>query len=499
MSEPIIPIVPNGTAPGQVRTRALSRQGWKVQRGRRSLVWAGGAAAVAVTAVLLIAGRHLLLGGSPTPAEVPGFPRLHAELVPDRPDTIRVPPDAARSLGVQTVVAEEATAPHPLELPGSLALDPDRMVRVHARFPGEVVELGQATDGSGDFATVPRPVRFGDEVTKDQLLAVVWSKDLGEKKSELVDALSQLKTDQDTLDQYEKLDRQGAIPEGQLRQQRRAVESDLNAVNRAERTLRVWRLGDREIQELRDEAGRIRERGGRRDPEKEREWARVEVRSPLAGVVVEKNVSVGDIVDTAADLFKVANTDVLAVWAHAYEEDLPALRALPPDRLRWAVGLPGDPTAAPIPGSIERIGYVVDPSQHTALVLGRVQNPGGALRAGQFIAATVELPPPPAAVAVPTSALVEADGRTGVFVQPDPQRQEYTLRPVLVVQRRHAVVFVRWVRPEWLLLSLPRPGAPLDAAVGTLTELPAAEPRVRVVSAGALLMKAALEDLQSAR
>jgi cobalt-zinc-cadmium efflux system membrane fusion protein len=488
-----------GSAGAAARDGEARLPGSAWRRGRSWLAWVGGAAAALVTLILVVVW-HVLFGGSRMPvAEAQEFPRLKAELVKGRPDTIRVSHDVIRSLGVQTVVAEEATAPQPLELPGSLALDPDRLVRVHARFPGEVVELGEVTEGSGELATAPRPVRFGDEVKKDQLLAVVWSKDLGEKKSELVDALSQLKADQDTLDRYEQLYREGAIPEGQLRQQRRAVETDLIAVNRAERTLRVWRLDDRELQGLRDEAQRIRQRGGKRDPREERDWARVEVRAPFAGAVVEKNVSVGDIVDTTADLFKVANTEVLAVWAHAYEEDLPALRALPRDERRWTVGLPGDPTAAPIAGTIDRIGYVVDPSQHTALVLGRVANPGGALRAGQFITATVELPPPPAAVAVPTSALVQQGGRSSVFVQPDPHLEEYTLRPVLVVQRRHAVAFIRWVRPEWLLLSLPRPGAPLAAVAGTLAELPAAEPQVRVVTEGALLMKAALEDLQSGR
>ena len=471
---------------------------------RRWLAWAGAAAVViALLAVALVGGGRFLGPGATPPAEGVESPQAKlkesAHLVDGRRDILLVPGDVLRSLGVQMAPATRATEGQPLVLRGSLALDSDRLVRVHARFGGEVVEIGKTTAGAGEFATAPRALRPGDKVAKDELLAVVWSKDLGEKKSEYVDALSQLKLDQETLKRYEDLYREGAIPEGTLRQQRRAVETGLVAANRAEQTLRVWRLTDQEIQELKDEAERIRQRGGKRDPEKERNWARVEVRAPFGGVLVEKNVTLGDLVDTSTVLFQVANLDVLAVYAFAYEEDLPALRALPSDERRWTVRITSDPTQPPLPGTIDTISSVVDPTQHTALVSGRIDNPGDALRAGEFLTATVDLPPPAEVVQVPIGALVEDGDYHIVFVQPDPKKNEFTMRNVLVVQRRNDVAFVRWARPEWFLLCAAAPAAPLDLAAGMLYELPSVEPSVRVVSSGALLMKGALDDLQAGK
>jgi len=52
------------------------------------------------------------------------------------------------------------------------------------------------------------------------------------------------------------------------------------------------------------------------------------VKAPLDGVILEKNIAVGDIVDTSLDLFKVADLTSLGVMVHVYEEDLPTLRAL---------------------------------------------------------------------------------------------------------------------------------------------------------------------------
>src|SRR5207248_1786232 len=87
-----------------------------------------------------------------------------------------------------------------------------------------------------------RPVAVGDPVRKGQLLAVVWSKDLGEKKSELVDALAKLKFDRELYDRLKTLYDQGATAERALREAELAVHGDRNAVARAERTLRSWRL-----------------------------------------------------------------------------------------------------------------------------------------------------------------------------------------------------------------------------------------------------------------
>jgi cobalt-zinc-cadmium efflux system membrane fusion protein len=441
-----------------------------------------------VAATIPLVGR-LVAGGPPsgqgeTPSE--GAANLSAALVAGEPDTVRLPADVAKKVGMRAVPVEPAGEPRAVELSGSLAFDTDHLARVHTRFPGEVVEISPVlavAEGPGQAASVARPVRFGDHVEKGQLMAVVYCKDLGEKKSELVDALSALRTDKE---QYDKLNEyKGDIPEVSLRAARRTVEADLNAAARAERTLRVWRLSDDEIQAIKDEAARILERQGKRDTAKEKVWARVEVRAPFDGVVVEKNVAVGDIVDTTNDLFKVANLDRLTVWAHAYEEDLPALQAVKKQhqgRIPWTVRLGSDPEASPLRGTIQEIGFVVDPTQHTVLVMGQVDNPRGELRAGQFVTATVQVPPAPDAVTIPMAALVE-DGRESiVFVQPDPQEFRYELRRVAVTRRGQGKAEVRSKL------------TPREVGRG----LNPLRPRERVLVTGAVELKAALEDLASA-
>lgn len=401
-------------------------------------------------------------------------PRVQAALEPGAHDVIRLPGEVAFALKMRTTASKPSADPLSLPLMGSLALDPNRLARVHPRFGGEVVEIGAALGGP-DHPERSRPIRFGDEVKEGQLLAVLWSTELGEKKSEYVDALSRLRMERETLTRLEKLFKDEAIPERNLREARRNVEAAEIAVVRVERTLQSWRLTDEEIAGVRTEAEQMRARPGARDKARERTWARLEVRAPFAGTVVEKNVALGDIVETTTDLFKVADLRRLSVWAHVYEEDLPPLLKLPMP-IRWTIRLKSEPAAEPLSGTVEEIGDIIDPSQHTALVMGYVDNPNDRLRAGQFILATVALPPDPGEVEVPTSALVEDGDECVVFVQPDPAQPVYSLRHVTIVRHTSTRAFVRG-----------------SGAKGPT--LKAGDP---VVSSGALELRAALRDLQAA-
>jgi cobalt-zinc-cadmium efflux system membrane fusion protein len=363
-------------------------------------------------------------------------------------DGVLVPEAIARNMGLKTAEVSAAVRPIPLPpLQGVLALDTDRLSRVHTRFAGEVAALGTREEAAEPSlstepaaAPAPRPVRVGDPVRKGDLLAVVWSKDLGEKKSELVDAASKLRADELTLRRLQGGDKEGFVAERSVRDAERAVESDRVAVERAERTLRSWRLTDAEIAAVRAEADRLRDAGGKKaaDPA---DWARVEVRAPLDGVILEKNVTAGDIVDTSADLFKVGDLSHLMVWAHVYEEDLPLLQGLPKP-VRWTVRMPSRP-GVEFAGRLESVGAVIDPNQHTALVTGRVENPAGELKVGQFVTATVALPPPAGEVELPADAVVEDGRESVVFVARPGEAGRFDRTPVRVARRFRDSVCVR--------------------------------------------------------
>jgi membrane fusion protein, heavy metal efflux system len=398
-------------------------------------------------------------------------------------DGLELPAETVKILGVKVASVEKSTQPRKLELAGTLGLDTNLLARVHTRFAGEIMQITDVPDESSTGETKFRPLDFGDKVEKNQLMAVVWSKDLGEKKSELVGAISQQRLHEETLRRLEKY--RDSVTERSIREAQIAVEQDIVAVERARRTLRSWMLSEDEIKAIAAEAEKIWEKHGKRLPQDDKDWARVEVRAPFAGVVLERNIAPRDIVDTTADLFKVADLSQLRVWANVYEEDLPAVQTLSLP-FAWQVRLKADPRNRALPGRADKIGEIVDPSDHTARIMGRVQNRDGHLKAGQFITATIDLPPDAGEVQVPAGALVEDGSESVVFVQPEAGKDVFVQRHVQVARRTRDVVFVR---------SVLKPGKK-KTANQDVQPLHADE---RVVISGAVELKAKLDELRAAK
>ena len=359
------------------------------------------------------------------------------QLVADEPATVRLKDQTvAEALGIKVTEVRSAPQPEPLRLPGSLLLDPNRLVHVHSRFTGETVSIGEIEDGG-----VKRTLQYGDPVKKGQVIAVIWSKEVGEKKSELVDALSQLEMSRSLLKRLESVQK-GVVTERVILEARRDVEAGMIAVARAERTLRSWRMTDDEIETVRREYKNLMKEKDASDLAIDEKWAETEIRAAIDGVIVEKNFNVGDVVDPQDDLFKIADLSRLQVLANVYEEDLWAIRDLKQADRHWSIDLKSDPSDNQIQGTFELIGSMIDPAQRTGSVMGWLDNKDSRLLVGQFITATVQLPASSAVVAIPESALIEEGDSSTVFVATDGQRQQFRRRKVLVVRRTAGTVYI---------------------------------------------------------
>ena len=405
--------------------------------------------------------------------------------------TMQLPDDVVQTLEMKLATVKQAPPPEPLRLDGSLFLNANRLVHVNSRFPGEVVELGQLAEIAADDRTgmakenkISRTVTFGDYVREGQLLAVIWSKDLGEKKSELVAALTQLKADEAKLERLEKLLTSGGIPGATVVQVRRDVDSDLIAIDRIERTLRSWKLNSEQIKAIHEEAENLRLRKGEWEKKLDDTWARVEVHAPMEGTVVEKNLAVGDIVGSDLDLFKIADLRRLDVLAQVYEEDIPLLESLAPEQRNWSIRVNSVPNAPPLEGHFDRIGNIIDPAQHTAFVMGWVDNSGGKLRAGQFISVSIQLPADPQEVAIPVSALVDQETESRVFVEVKSEGNDRQFRCRRVAPTRR--------RDDWVYVSSQPPPATSGTPIETLLV------GERVVTHGGVELAAELDSLQTA-
>lgn len=380
----------------------------------------------------------------------PSAPAETVDAVYSSPETLVIPQGVVKSMRLSAAIAEESHQPQMLRLTGRLMYDPNQLVHVNARFGGEVIRIGETKEG--------RPLRVGDHVEKGQLLAIVWSKEIGEKKSDLVDALSQLALHEVIYKSLKALEKTGAVPKRSIDEMERLYESDLIQVERYRRTLRSWKVDESELAEVEQEAQKFHERVLQPDqdhqlqpPSKiDQSWAEIDIKSPLSGVILEKNLTIGDIVDTNDDLFKVADLSKLVVMANIFEDDIPTLISIPPDQRTWQIRLMSTPKSPTVTGKIELIGNVIDTNQHTAVVQGWIENHHEELRVGQFVEAIVSLPPRPDEIEIPLSGLIDDGPKKFVMIALDDKMTRIQRREVFVERRSPDAAFVRGDGPKAL-------------------------------------------------
>jgi cobalt-zinc-cadmium efflux system membrane fusion protein len=157
-----------------------------------------------------------------------------------------------------------------------------------------------------------------------------------------------------------------------------------------------------------------------------------EVRSPLAGVVLERLTNVGDVAGTEP-LYRVG--DVSRLQAE--------LKAFPSQRAALAVGARAriDLGEVSTAGKVVAIAPEIDGHTQALNVRLELEPPSGvALVPGQFVTGTVERGRTDAAVAVPFDAVQRLDGRDVVFV---PEADGFRARPVTVGRRGATHVEIR--------------------------------------------------------
>ena len=355
-----------------------------------------------------------------------------------------LPEETIKAFRLKTAIAKVPKFSKVLHLRGSLAIDANRLSHVHARFPGTIIELATVKglkSQMDESESSARTLQNFDEVEKGTPLAVIWSKDLGEKKSSLAASIAQLRLDKQTLERFKALTASGAISDRELREQKAKVEQGEITVFTAEATLRAYQLTDTEIKEVKESAEKIH-LNQETDKSYAADWPRVVVKAPIGGVIVDKAVTDGEIVDANDNLFKVADLSTLTVWLHPYEEDLDVLEELPKP-LKVTITIPGNETIGELECEIDRFSPMIDPNEHMALLIGIIKNPGRKLLANQFIKADVGIPPEKGVVEIPVNALIDVANEAIVFVRPEGSDTSFHRRKVSVVQRYFDVVYVR--------------------------------------------------------
>ncbi len=124
-----------------------------------------------------------------------------------------------------------------------------------------------------------------------------------------------------------------------------------------------------------------------------------ELRAPLAGTVIEKDVSPGEFVSTERELFRIADLGTVWVDLDVYRRDFGRLRA------GQSVHIDAGDGSPPVASNLAYLSPIGSLNTQTLLARAVLPNPDRSWRPGLFVTAEVEVGASPVPVAVPVEAL----------------------------------------------------------------------------------------------
>lgn len=150
------------------------------------------------------------------------------------------------------------------------------------------------------------------------------------------------------------------------------------------------------------------------------------VRAPIAGQVVEQDVSVGQLVQLGAtQCFMVSDTSNVWVLVNVYQKDLPFVH------VGDSVTIQTDSYPDVFHGRISYVAAALDPNTRTLQARIETSNPGEKLKKDMYVVATVDAGTIQNAIAVPDSAVLR-DSENQPFVYVEASSNQFGRRTVVV-------------------------------------------------------------------
>lgn len=294
---------------------------------------------------------------------------------------LRLEPESLEEMGIQVAVAQAGKLEQTLHLTGEIVLNPDRLAHTVPRVGGIVREV---------HATI------GDSVRQGDVLAVLESSEIAKAKANYLGAQQRVALTGATLESKKKLQETGIVSELDFLAARRdAAEAEI-MLRAADVRLHTYGFTHAQLSHI--------------SAEDEDALLTYRLRAPLAGVVVEKHITLGEVVTTESDVFMLA--DLGDVWVNlaVYQKDLPRIRVGQPVTIVAGEGI-GEGSA-----EIDYISPVVEEATRTAVARATLPNPDGRWRPGLFVTGRLRVETSNVDVLVPEEAIQRLDARTVVFV-----------------------------------------------------------------------------------
>jgi membrane fusion protein, heavy metal efflux system len=301
--------------------------------------------------------------------------------------------EAVEKVGVEIAIVAEKPIVEAISANGEIVYDETRMAHLSSRVAGTVWRVEK---------------QVGDRVYKGDVLALVESAEVGHAKSEFLQAISQLRLKQKNVERLRPL-AGNVVPGKQLLEAQTEAEEARIQVHRSQQALVNLGLPVEadEFADLSTEkiAKRIETLGLPSDVVSRANGTSTSnllpLRSPLAGVIVNRTAVEGEVVGTNSPLFDVADTSRLWLNLNVRQEDAKYVSHGQPVLFRSSDS-GNEPETK---GTVSWISTGADDVTRTVKVRVDLPNTDGRLRANTFGTGRIVLRDEPKAIVVPSEAI----------------------------------------------------------------------------------------------
>ncbi|MES2729007.1 MAG: efflux RND transporter periplasmic adaptor subunit [Pseudomonadota bacterium] len=289
---------------------------------------------------------------------------------------ITLSPEQIKAAGVEVQAVGGGTLSKEVTVPGKIVTAADRMAKIVPKVSGIVTDAKK---------------NLGDTVAKGDVMAVIESREMAEAVAEYQAAKRALELTGTTFKR-----------EKGLWEKKITAEQDYLSARNANQEAQIKRdLAKQKLQAL-GQSG-----GGATD-----KLRFYDVKAPMAGRVIARDLTLGQHVDTTHTAFEIADLSVVWVETAIAPGDLAYVR----EGQEATISGSDNHTDT---GKLIFVSPVIDPETRTAKAIIQLDNQDSHWRAGDFATAAIATSAQDAGLIVPKDAIQSADGKNIVFVRND--------------------------------------------------------------------------------
>ena len=264
-------------------------------------------------------------------------------------------------------------------LPAEIAVNGDKMAHIVPRIPGVVRFVAK---------------NLGDKVRAGDVLAVIHSRELADFRAGYLAALEKVTLSQALFEREKSLWEKKITAEQEYLSAKRDLADARIELRSAEQKLHALGFPEEYLKGLQNHP--------------EESFIVYEITSPIGGTIIEKHITLGEVLKEDSEPFVVADLSNVWVNVNIHQKELMNIK-LNQKALVKTEHMRGE-------GLLSYVGSIVDENTRTALARIVLPNAEGLWRPGTFATASVYMEEADCDVVVPKDAIVTLEGKTFVFI-----------------------------------------------------------------------------------